>query len=122
MKNEIILFENQDVKLEVNMKDETVWLNREQSAVFFGRNIETIGKHINDALNEELDNSVVVKFTTTELFDLLRTNIIEEYDILRKFGNSELSGKSTIYTIKMLQFVLGVLQKVMCEKFKIYNK
>ena len=77
--------------------------------MFFGRNIETIGQHINDALNEELDNSVVVNFTTTELFDLLRTNIIEEYDILRKFGNSELSGKSTIYTIKMLQFVLGVL-------------
>ena len=46
--------------------------------MFFGRNIETIEKHINDALNEELDNSVVVKFTTTELFDLLRTNIIEE--------------------------------------------
>ena len=67
--------------------------------MLFGRNIETIGKHINDALNEELDNSVVVKFTTTELFDLLRTNIIEEDDNLRKFGNSELSGKSTIYTI-----------------------
>ena len=32
MKNEIILFENQDVKLEVNMKDETIWLNREQLA------------------------------------------------------------------------------------------
>ena len=28
MKNEIILLENQDVKLEVNMKDETVWLHR----------------------------------------------------------------------------------------------
>lgn len=27
MKNEIVLFENQDVKLEVNMKDETVWLS-----------------------------------------------------------------------------------------------
>lgn len=27
MNNEIILFENQEVKLEVNMKDETVWLN-----------------------------------------------------------------------------------------------
>ena len=27
MKNEIILFENQNVKLEVNIKDETVWLN-----------------------------------------------------------------------------------------------
>jgi hypothetical protein len=46
-----------------------------------------------------LNSSVVAKFTTTELFDLLRTNIIEEDDTLRKFGNSELSGKTTIYTI-----------------------
>ena len=65
MKNEIILFENQNVKLEVNMKDETVWLNREQLAMLFARDIKTIGKHINNALNEELDNSVVAKFATT---------------------------------------------------------
>lgn len=65
MKNEIILFENQSVKLEVNMKDETVWLNREQLAILFDRDIKTIGKHINNALNEELDNSVVAKFATT---------------------------------------------------------
>ena len=65
MKNEIILFENQDVKLEVNMKDDTVWLNREQLAMLFDRDIKTIGKHINNALNEELDNSVVAKFETT---------------------------------------------------------
>ena len=65
MKNEIILFENQDIKLEVNMKDETVWLNREQLSMLFDRDIKTIGKHINNALNEELDNSVVAKFATT---------------------------------------------------------
>ena len=65
MKNEIILFENQDIKLEVNMKDETVWLNREQLSMLFDRGIKTIGKHINNALNEELDNSVVAKFATT---------------------------------------------------------
>lgn len=65
MKNEIILFENQNVKLEVNMKNETVWLNREQLAILFDRDIKTIGKHINNALNEELDNSVVAKFATT---------------------------------------------------------
>ena len=65
MKNEIILFENQDVKLEVNMNDDTVWLNREQLAMLFDRDIKTIGKHINNALNEELDNSVVAKFATT---------------------------------------------------------
>ena len=65
MKNEIILFENQNVKLEVNMKDETVWLNREQLSKLFDRDVKTIGKHINNALKEELDNSVVAKFATT---------------------------------------------------------
>lgn len=66
-KNEIILFENQGVKLEVNLKDETVWLNRQQLAKLFGRDIKTIGKHINNALKEELkdDNSVVANFATT---------------------------------------------------------
>ena len=54
MKNEIILFENQDVKLEVNMKDETVWLNTEQMAELFDRDYKTIRKHINNALEEEL--------------------------------------------------------------------
>lgn len=66
MKNEIIIFENQNVKLEVNMKDETVWLNREQIANLFDRDIKTIGKHINNALNEELDNSTVAKFAITQ--------------------------------------------------------
>ena len=47
------------------MKDETVWLNREQMAKLFDRDIKTIGKHINNALKEELDNSVVAKFATT---------------------------------------------------------
>ena len=42
MKNEILLFENQDVKLEVNMKDETVWLNAEQMAKLFDRDSKTI--------------------------------------------------------------------------------
>lgn len=65
MKNEIILFENQNVKLEVNIKDETVWLNREQLSILFDRDIKTIGKHINNALKEELDSSVVAKFATT---------------------------------------------------------
>ena len=65
MNNEIILFENQEVKLEVNMKDETVWLNANQLSKLFGRDSKTIRKHINNALNEELDDSVVAKFATT---------------------------------------------------------
>ncbi len=66
MKNEIILFENQNVKLEVNMKDETVWLNREQLATLFDRDVKTIAKHINNALREELDSSTVAKFATVQ--------------------------------------------------------
>ena len=63
--NKIILFENQEVKLEVNMKDETVWLNANQLSELFDRDSKTIRKHINNALNEELDNSAVAKFATT---------------------------------------------------------
>ena len=66
MKNEIILFENQNVKLVVNMKDETVWLNREQLSILFDRDVKTIGKHINNALKEELDSSTVAKFATVQ--------------------------------------------------------
>jgi len=66
MQNEIILFENQNIKLEVNMKDETVWLNAEQMSKLFERDYKTIRKHINNALNEELDNSTVAKFATVQ--------------------------------------------------------
>ena len=66
MNNEIILFENQNVKLEVNMQDETVWLNTEQMAKLFDRDYKTIRKHINNALNEELQNEeAVAKFANT---------------------------------------------------------
>ena len=66
-KNEIIIFENQDVKLEVNVKDDTVWLNRQQLADLFDRDIKTIGKHINNALKEELkDLATVAKFATVQ--------------------------------------------------------
>ena len=68
MENELILFETADkeIKLTVPIKNNTVWLNRKQLAELFGRDVKTIGKHINNALKEELDNSVVANFATTE--------------------------------------------------------
>ena len=65
MKNEIILFENQNVKLEVNMKDEIVWLSLDQMAKLFGRDKSVIYRHIKNAMEEELDDSVVANFATT---------------------------------------------------------
>lgn len=52
-KNEIILFENQEVKLEVNLKDETVWLNLEQMAELFKRDKSVISRHISNIFKEE---------------------------------------------------------------------
>ena len=66
MKNEIILFENQDVSLEVNMKDETVWLSLEQMAKLFNRDKSVISRHIKNAMKEELDDSTVAKFATVQ--------------------------------------------------------
>lgn len=66
--NELILFETEDraVTLTVPVNQEMVWLSRNQMAELFDRDIKTIGKHINNALREELDNQVVVaKFATT---------------------------------------------------------
>mgnify|MGYP004522806461 FL=1 len=65
-KNEIILFENQGVKLEVNLKDETVWLNLEQMSELFSRDKSVISRHIKNALSEELNGEqVVANFATT---------------------------------------------------------
>ena len=68
MHNEIIIYKNGELELpvEVTPDKETVWLNRNQLAALFERDIKTIGKHINNALKEELDSSTVSKFATVQ--------------------------------------------------------
>ena len=67
MKNEIIIFENQGVKLEVNMKDETVWLSLDQMSSLFNRDRTVITRHINNIFkSEELKRKeVCAKFAHT---------------------------------------------------------
>lgn len=66
---EIIIYkvENKtNFQIEVRVEDENVWLNRQQMALLFDRDVKTIGKHITNALKEELRNfSVIAKFATT---------------------------------------------------------
>ena len=66
---EIVIFqanENTSFQIEVKVEKDTVWLNRLQIAELFDRDIKTIGKHIANALKEELHFiSVVAKFATT---------------------------------------------------------
>ena len=101
--NEIILFENQDVKLEVNLKDETVWLNRQQLAKLFDRDIKTIGKHINNALSEELkDIPTVAKFATVQ-----------------KEGEREVTRKVEYYNLDM---ILSIGYRVKSDKGVIFRQ
>ena len=85
-RNEIILFENQGVKLEVNLKDETVWLNLEQMTELFARDKSVISRHIKNALTEELkDEQVVAKFATTTKHGALQgktqTHMVDYYNL-----------------------------------------
>lgn len=75
-KNEIILFENQGVKLEVNLKDETVWLTQEQMSKLFEKAKSTINEHIRNIYKE---------------------GELVETDTMTKFGNSEFADKPTNY-------------------------
>lgn len=65
---EIILYQpDSEVKLEVRLENETVWLNRQQLAELFARDVKTIGKHVNNALQEELYGmATVAKFATVQ--------------------------------------------------------
>lgn len=69
--NEIVIFETSDkcISLPVTVENETVWLNRNQMAELFDRDVKTIGKHIINALKEELhqDLSTVAKFATVQM-------------------------------------------------------
>lgn len=70
LNNQILLYQSEDgmTQLDVKLEGETVWLNRQQMAELFGRDVKTIGKHINNALREELNDgiSTVAKFATVQ--------------------------------------------------------
>lgn len=54
-------------RLDVRIENDNVWLNRIQLAVLFGRDIKTIGKHISNALKEELNSiPTVANFATVQ--------------------------------------------------------
>lgn len=99
MKNEIILFENQNVKLEVNMKDETVWLTQEQMGILFGKSKSTINEHIKNIYKEKE---------------------LEEQETLRKFGNSEFSAKPINYY--NLDMIISVGYRVKSKNGVIFRK
>jgi len=99
MKNEIIFFENQNVKLEVNMKDETVWLTQEQMSKLFGKAKSTINEHIKN---------------------IYKNKELLEDETMTKFGNSEFSDKPTNYY--NLDMIISVGYRVNSKQGIIFRK
>ena len=122
-KNEIILFENQGIKLEVNVKDDTVWLNRHQMAQLFDRDIKTIGKHINNALKEELCDldSTVAKFATVQGEGTRKVKRNVEYynlDMILSVGYRVKSSKGVMFR----RWANSILKDYMLKGYAINQK
>jgi len=68
-KGEMIIYQPDDsLRLEVRSENGSVWLSRQQMSVLFGRDVKTIGKHINNALKEELQGlPSVANFATVQM-------------------------------------------------------
>ncbi|MBP5278850.1 MAG: virulence RhuM family protein [Erysipelotrichaceae bacterium] len=127
MKNEIVLFNDGDLNIEVqvNPEQETVWLDRNQMAELFDRDVKTIGKHINNALKEELDKSVVVaKFATTTKHGAIegktQIRMVEHYnlDVIISVGYRVKSDRGVAFR----KWANSVLKDYLLEGYAVNEK
>lgn len=67
-RSEIVIYNDGELELKVSVENETVWLNRNQIAELFDRDVKTIGKHIGNVFSDgELDQFLTVaKFATVQ--------------------------------------------------------
>ena len=122
-KGEIILYQpNTSVQLEVRMEADTVWLNRQQISVLFDRDIKTIGKHINNALSEELKGiPTVAKFATVQQEgNRMVTRNVEYYnlDVIVSVGYRVKSQRG----IEFRQWANSVLKDYLLKGYSINHR
>ena len=104
MKDEIVIYQpNETFQLEVHVQDDSVWLNRQQMALLFDRDVKTIGKHIKNALQEEL-KPVVANFATTQCHD--------ENPVVSIFATTAADGKTYQVEYYNLDMILSVGYRV----------
>ena len=96
MKDEIVLYQpNETTQLEVRVQDDTVWLNRNQMAALFDRDVKTIGKHINNALREELA-PVGANFATTQ------NPTVAKFAIVQQEGGRDVARQVEYYSLDVI--------------------
>ncbi len=94
--NQIVVYQpDETIRLDVRLENETMWLNRHQMAQLFGRDVKTIGKHIANALSEELAcSSGVADFATTQR---------QQNPTIAKFAQVEMTQNPTVANFATVQ-------------------
>ena len=98
---EIVLYQPDNfIRLDVRVDAEMVWLNRQQMAILFDRDVKTIGKHINNALIEELqDFSTVEKEKTVEIAEnpvVSKLAITDQNPTVANFATVQIEGNREV--------------------------
>lgn len=107
--NEIVIYQASDsLQLQVRLENDTVWLNRSQMALLFGRDVKTIGKHIANALSEEL--SVVANNAPTPT--IAKSAIVQLSPVVAKFATTATDGKTYQVEYYSLDVILSVGYRV----------
>ena len=117
---EIVLYQpDETIRLEVRIENETIWLNRQQMALLYGRDTKTIGKHVTNALKEELkDEPVGAKFATTATDG--KTYQVEFYnlDMIISVGYRVKSDRG----IKFRKWANKVLKEYLLRGYAVNNR
>ncbi len=118
MLNEIILYQTGELseRIEVRLLNETVWLNRQQMATLFGRDVKTIGKHINNVFTEGelVKESTVANFATVQMEGERKIERQIEYynlDVIISVGYRVKSKQGTQFRIWATQVLRDYLLK-----------
>ena len=86
--NEIVLYQpNEEVKLEVRLEEETVWLNQQQMAILFNATKQNISLHINNIYKEG---------------ELLRDATVKEYLTVQQEGSRQITRRVLFYNLDVI--------------------
>ena len=116
-KNEIILFENQGVKLEVNLKEDTVWLTQAQMGILFDVKQSTLSEHINNIFKEgELEEKTSIGISDKSSGG--RKSKIYNLDVIISVGYRVKSKNGVIFR----QWANKVLKDYMLKGYAVNQK
>jgi len=121
--SDTIIYNDGELELNVSISNETVWLNRNQISELFGRDVKTIGKHINNVFSDgELEKiSTVANFATVQNEggrEIKRDIEYYNLDVIISIGYRVKSPKG----VKFRQWASAVLKKYITDGFVINSE